>query len=376
MSAGRPWLVVAISGRALAASAARGGHRTIVLDCFADRDTRASAVETRGVAAPGAPRIHHAALRAALRALRDTPVAGVVCGSGFEANPAWIARLARERMVRGNGADTVALVKDPARFFPLLHRLGIAHPETRIGPPDNPAGWLRKRTGGAGGTHVRRATRHGAARGTYFQRELPGRTLSAVFLADGERARLVGVNEQWTAPAPGLPFLYGGAVSRPEVPAGLWDRLDELLARLVPAAGLVGLNGLDFLLQGGMPCVLEVNPRPTATLDLHDPDWPRGLFDAHLVAAGGELPAGAPASGPARAAATVFAPADWTCPDAAAFPAWCTDLPMPGTHCRAGAPICTVHAEATTATTARALVGDRQRQLVDALMPRAPAVTP
>jgi len=35
----RPALIVALSGRALAAAAARAGERAIVLDLFADRDT-------------------------------------------------------------------------------------------------------------------------------------------------------------------------------------------------------------------------------------------------------------------------------------------------------------------------------------------------
>jgi predicted ATP-grasp superfamily ATP-dependent carboligase len=35
--------------------------------------------------------------------------------------------------------------------------------------------------------------------------------------------------------------------------------------------------------------VLEVNPRPSATLDLYDDRWRARLFDAHLKARGGEL---------------------------------------------------------------------------------------
>ncbi len=62
MTAPPPFLVVAVTGRALAASAARGGHRVAVLDCFADRDTRELAAGCRSVVSPRALRLDSRAL--------------------------------------------------------------------------------------------------------------------------------------------------------------------------------------------------------------------------------------------------------------------------------------------------------------------------
>lgn len=350
-----PWLVVAISGRMLAASAARGGHRVVVLDCFTDRDTRAVALAARAVAVPGAPRFdRRALLRAAHELAPPHASAGLVAGSGFEGRIGLLGRLAEGRRLAGNPPEVVAAAKDPDRFFPLLDRLGVPHPEVRRVAPPEPRDWLWKRVGGAGGIHVQPATARAARRGAYFQRREPGRTLSTLFLADGRRARRIGCSEQWVAPQPGLPFIYGGAVGGVPLPPAILDSLDRWLDALVAALGLVGLNGLDFLLEQDRLSVLELNPRPTATLELYDPDWNSGLFDRHLRACAGELPATVPAPGAARASTIVTAPRDWSPGPAFAFPAWCRDLPTPGTAFRAGDPLCTVFAERPTPAEAAA----------------------
>jgi predicted ATP-grasp superfamily ATP-dependent carboligase len=361
----QPFLIAAVTGRALAASAARAGHAAVVLDYFADQDTRAVASQCRAVRAASRLRFDaHALLAAASELAPPAESAGLVYGSGFEGRTGLLARLARGRRLLGNPPSLVTLVKDPRRFFPLLDRLGIRHPEVRYAAPDNPAGWLLKRSGGAGGTHVRHAGLRRPRAGEYLQAYQPGHAASALFLADGRRAFLVGFNRQWTSPArDGLSFLYGGAVGRvalsPELESDLRSRLDALVA----ATGLVGLNGLDFLLREGEWSALEVNPRPTATMELYDPDFPDGLFDCHVRAARGELPEGSAPAGPSRAHAIVLASADWRMPAEFRFPPWCRDLPAAGVRFSVGDPVCTVHAEADLPEQAVRLVNERAAAL-------------
>src|SRR5439155_1009047 len=88
-------LIAAAAGRALAASARRGGYAPLVADFFGDRDTVAAARAhvrlddglRRGMTAD--------ALLAALAMLaaKERPQ-GVVCGTGFEDRPALLARIA------------------------------------------------------------------------------------------------------------------------------------------------------------------------------------------------------------------------------------------------------------------------------------------
>lgn len=360
-----PFLVAAVTGRALAASAARRGHHVVVVDCFADRDTRTYARECRAAVARRGMRFDARALLAAAEALAPPGrCAGLVYGSGFEGRTALLERLAAGRRLYGNDPSVVAAVRDPRRFVSLLDRLGIDHPETSLTAPPVSDGWLVKEPGGAGGAHVRRAASGRARAGSYYQRFEDGRSLSALFLADGRRACIIGFNEQWTAPARrNRPFLYGGAVGgivlAPAVESDVRAKLDGLVA----ATGLVGLNGLDFLLSGRRWLALEVNPRPTATVDLYDADYADGLFDWHLRACGGELP-GRPAPARAvRAHAVVYAPAVVHVGAAWAFPPWCRDVPPPGGRFAPGQPICTVHAAGPDRARAVALVQRRQALL-------------
>jgi predicted ATP-grasp superfamily ATP-dependent carboligase len=288
-----------------------------------------------------------------------------VYGSGLESRPALLRALARQSTLLGNSVDTVSRAKDPEIFFPLLDRSGIAHPDVRMTAPKDLAGWLAKRVGGAGGAHVRLAHLgwpQGQTR--YFQRFQPGRVMSALFLADGARAHLVGFNEQWQAMlSRTVRFAYAGAVTVDDLPkaagAAVWRAAEQLTGSL----GLRGLNGLDFILEGDTAYVLELNPRPTATLDLYDQGIPCGLFTQHVQACGGRFEMGSVPHSGARAHAIVYATGAWRVPHAFAWPEWATDIPASGSVIAAGAPICTVHAGGASTQAARELVLARHEQI-------------
>jgi uncharacterized protein len=370
----RTFLVAAVTGRALAASALRGGYDVVVTDCFADRDTRVLARRCRSIAGRGRGGALRCDARALLAAASELAPpersAGLVYGSGFEGRVRLLERLAAGRRLYGNAPAVVAAVRDIGRFCSLLDRLDIPHPETRRAPPLRAAGeWLVKHAGGAGGAHVRRAGKWRGAAGAYYQRFEPGASHSALFLADGRRATILGFNEQWTVRVRrGRPFLYGGAVSGSVLPRAVEIEIRAKLDALVAATGLVGLNGLDFLLAGDRWLALEVNPRPTATMELYDPDYPRGLFERHLHACEGRLPSVVPRPGAVRAHAVVYALARGHVSAAFVFPQWCRDVPNPGTRFVAGDPVCTVHAAAADRGRAVTLVRRREAALQRALV--------
>jgi predicted ATP-grasp superfamily ATP-dependent carboligase len=362
-----PYLVAAVTGRALAASAVRGGHPVVVLDYFADRDTRALATACRPVVAARRLRFDRRTLLTAAQEHAPVP-AGLVYGSGFEGRTGLLARLAEGRPLHGNRPDVVAGVRDPARFFPLLDQLSIPHPEVQLAAPSEPRGWLVKHPGGAGGSHIRPAGRRRAPVGYYYQRFEPGQAHSVLFLADGRRARVLGINRQWTAAArPGAPFLYGGAVGGVTLPDPLDRELRAGLEALVAETGLIGLNGLDFILREGRWSVLELNPRPTATFELYDPDYPHGLFDWHLRACRGELPGRAAARRAVRAHAVVHATVATRTGARFDYSDWCRDIPVPGTQFSPSDPVCTVHAAATDADRAVELLRRRYTMVERAL---------
>ena len=87
-------VVVAISGRALAQSAAKSRSRVMVLDAFGDRDTRAIAEVVR-VGADEGVAVDPDRLVAALAAEPRGSGLAIVVGSGFEGAPELASRLAR-----------------------------------------------------------------------------------------------------------------------------------------------------------------------------------------------------------------------------------------------------------------------------------------
>lgn len=355
-------LIAALSGRALAAAARRSGYAPLVADLFGDLDTRAIAansIQVRGSLSRG---LRGASLLQALDRLADgRAVEGIAYASGFEDRPNLVAAMARGRTLLGNTPDTIARVKAPADFAALCRTLGIPHPEIAWKEPRE-TGWLWKRRGGSGGVHVQTRKPVLAERGGwYLQKRAEGRPVSALFLADGHRSLVLGFSEQWPDPTPAHPFRYGGAV-RPATLSPGWSReMADAVARIVPETRLVGLNSADFLVRAEGFDLLEINPRPGATLDLfRHPD----LFRLHVEACRGELAACPPVFERAAAAAVVYAPAALRLRPGFFWPDWASDRQPPGQPVARDAPLCTVIAEADNADQARAQLRSRAAEIL------------
>lgn len=349
MPSSDPLVVVAVSGRALAQSAARSHGPVVILDAFADADTRRA-----GHAIPVGLRqgigIDGPRMLAALARATDGRDATIVVGSGFERSPQWLNRMARHGRLCANDAAVVQALKDPDIATELLRAQGWTVPDTQRAVPAARAGWLQKRIGGAGGIHVRRAGGRKHAAHHYYQREVAGTALSITFLADGERAYVLGCNRLLSVALGTLPWCHAGVVSGVSLPAGLLASLRDRIDRLVRVTGLRGLNGIDFMLVGDDAVALEVNPRPTASFELYDPDFEEGLVHWHIASFAGPLRGfvARDERSTARALRIVYADRDTAIPADVVWPAWCRDQPMPGTTIPAGAPVLTVAATGTT----------------------------
>jgi predicted ATP-grasp superfamily ATP-dependent carboligase len=351
-------LIAAVSGRALAVSARRGGYLPLVADFFGDQDTVAAAqgqVTLGGGFAQGFR--EHELMEALERlALQHVPV-GIVCGTGFEDRPQLLARLARRWPLFGNSADKVASAKDPETFAALCRDCGIAHPPVSLSPPTARHSWVAKRRGGSGGRHVAAASVKEFSEGVYYQSRVPGKPVSALLLANGVSAIVLGFSEQWASPTPRQPFRYGGAVRPADIASDLAERLAESSCRLAAALSLTGLNSADFMVDGDDFWILEINPRPGATLDIFEADR-ASLFSLHMGACAGDL-IGAPRLDGAKASAIFYAERDVIAPERFEWPNWSADRPNAGIAIKAGEPVCTVHAGAATGVAARALVDER-----------------
>lgn len=356
-------VLVGIAARGLAASARRAGLKPLVLDLFADEDTRAlasHAVQLRrrdGFALDPDDLLEQLGRHAG----PDTPL---MLGTGFEDAPELVARLAARFCLMGSGAETIAAVKDPFRFTETLARLGIPHPRLFAGPAPDGVPTLEKRVGASGGGHVRPSSQ-ARGPGWYLQEQVEGRAVSALFLGNGKAARLLAFSEQWCAPAEGAPFRYGGCAGPLALEPRLVAEIHSALVQLTASLGLTGLASADLILGAGAWHLIEVNPRPGATLDIFDAPPLPPLLRLHLDACAGELPELpllVPRAGvEVRAAGVFYAPAAIEVRDA--LPHWAADRPVPGTRIAAGEPVCTVQATGRDLAEARAVLARRMDHL-------------
>ncbi len=373
--------MVAVSGRALAASARRAGFVLLVADFFADADTRQIAHSCcklddlrRG--------FRWKSLAPALEVLAESapsPPLGVVYGSGFEDRPGLLAKIAERWPLLGNGPSVVERVKSPEVFFTELARLSIPHPRTVIDPAAAGSGWLAKRRGGAGGSHVVTShivTSHVAAASTarwrsakgriYFQERVEGRPVSALFAGTGTSARVLGFSEQWAAPTSRAKWRYGGAARPAELSQDLEARLTDTVERVAQCFDLKGLGSADFLVNGGDFYLLEINPRPGATLDIFDSEA-EPLLRIHLEAVlDNRLPTALRNLQAAAASAIVYATEPITVSQTMIWPDWTADRPRIGERIDKDRPICTVWARSRTKVEARRRVDERIESILAA----------
>ncbi len=362
-------LIAALSGRTLAQSARRAGYVPLVADCFVDEDTRVLAGETRLLRDALWRGFRQSELIDALEDMSqrvEGEVAGLVLGPGFEDSAEVVAELQIRFPLLGCSAGSIAKCKEPANFFGLLNDLGIVHPRTSLTPPEDPAGWLSKRIGGCGGRHIRRLSKAPSAHaGRYFQEEIEAETVSALAIV-GHDGTAFGFSRSWCTPYSREPYRYGGAVNVEALDEDLEARLVDTCLALTKPLGLIGLVSFDFLVTADEAYLIEVNPRPGASLDILD-DANGTLFAAHMAACRGagfvDLLAKSwrPA---ARASAYVYADQGSLVVGEIDWPAWVSDRPVTGSKLAAGAPIATVHAEAKTASQAFKICQQRITELM------------
>ncbi len=272
----RPELLIAgVSARAAAQSAVAAEFNVVALDRFGDADLR-RLCETRTFSAWDE-----------LPALAEkfSPRPWIYTG-GMENRPELIACISRRHQLLGCDAPAVNPVRDACSLAKAVSAAGFLMPETRLRPPaDVDVAWLRKPRLSGGGVGITRwengAERSGGARPQIYQRLIPGEAYGAVFLAaDGKTTTsattLWGVSRQLLAgelqpsadPNPLGPFQYCGSIGPVKLAASTQEELRRLGSWLADQFGLRGMFGVDFVLNGNRPWLIEVNPRYTASAEV------------------------------------------------------------------------------------------------------------
>lgn len=379
-------VVVGASARAWAASAVRGGWSVHAVDLFADGDLAALA-ESATCLAEGYP----SALPAVVARLPHGPVTYT---GGLENHPDILSALARCRPLAGIPAGSLPALRTPAGLARVARAAGMASPATRTTPRGLPrdGSWLIKPLRGAGGAGIEPwVGPRGARRGPdCWQRRVAGSPWGATYLIAPGGPRLIGVARQRLGPARhgAAAFSWSGGITRPtpRLPAAVRTALSRLGEALWRIDGVRGVIGADFLVTPADEAVLiEINPRPTASAELHERHDGTSLAAAHLECFG--HPASGRTRGPAArpgawAKGLVRAPADcradgrlvagimalarvWTRADGG-WPAL-ADVPAVGAVLPDHGPLMSLFAHGPTATAAARTLAARDGAVTDVI---------
>ncbi|MBB4003338.1 ATP-grasp domain-containing protein [Aurantimonas endophytica] len=356
-------LAAAFSARQIAESARLAGVDALALDFFGDSDLAAAARRSEVLHGHYPDGFDADALIAALERLADgmAPI-GFVYGAGFEDRPELLEAIGARWPILGTDPATQRRLKDPETFAALCAEAGVAHPPIGRDLPADPANWLSKKIGGAGGSHVVAATGQPPAPDRYYQRVVAGERISLAFVAAGTRCAFLGFTRQWTVPSAAEPYRYGGAVGPLPDPVPQGPAMQAAVTAILALLPLVGMASADFVLTANGPVLLEINARAGATLDVFE-SAAQPLLALHLAACRGELPERVSGPGIIRAAGLAWTESDIDLPAGFAWPDFTRDRTTPPASFAAGQPLCTVVAEAETEEAATALFERRVADL-------------
>jgi predicted ATP-grasp superfamily ATP-dependent carboligase len=357
-----PLAIVGASTRSAAASAVRAGFQPLAADLFADADLRQIATTTRISPYP----------EGFIDWLRTVePLAWMYTGA-LENHPELVDQMAWIAPLLGNPGDVLARVRSPWALATALHGAGLLFPETRDSADGIPrdGSWLMKTYRGASGSGVRAWNEDQLKEGgeesgpekCCYQKRIEGTPCAAVFVASRGQAQLLGITRQLI----GTPWLrahgfqYAGSIGPWLVSAATRETLEQIGNVLSEQFELVGLFGVDFILDGDDAWTIEVNPRYTASVEIVERCTGVSAIAAHVAACGGTVD-NSQSTRPetvCRGKATLFANrdivisqefADFSIVESLQMP-WPSlgDVPMAGTSVECGRPILTVFASGET----------------------------
>lgn len=357
----KPLLIIASSGRMLAEAAKNAGYRSWVIDLYADQDTgryaemlvQVSSLAVEDIAAI----VDDWLIRYSIRA--------VIYGSGLENHPETLSFLHNRLTVLGNAPRVFEKIHDKVFFFKQLKQLAIPYPELTFSVPATADGWLFKPMRGQGGLGIGcydpKITPHVAG---YWQKYQRGESYSVLFIADGVNYQLIGFHQQWTINlGAGREFIFSGIRRCYSLSDAAQLEVACWLGKLVPAFALKGLNALDFMAVAGRLQILEINPRPSASMQLYAAD----LLTQHVSACQGKLTAVDQTQEVYKAYQIIYAQQRVQIPKHFEWPVECRDLPNSGAIISAGQPICSMIASASSVQLLKVTLQKQQHILLNQL---------
>ncbi|MCD4704055.1 MAG: ATP-grasp domain-containing protein [Methanosarcinaceae archaeon] len=299
-------VVIGYSSRNIACSAKRAGYNVYAIDAFCDVDLHQCTKDTRTLCPADGKDIHSFDSTSIIEMVNEFDMSpdAVVLGSGFELLD--LSELACP--VLNNPASIMEQVSDKYTLSKELKTLKVPHPETYslndAGSIDRPL-MLKPRCAGGGRFNRIVSTDEQIdnaideistidpmleAQDMLLQELVKGIPASVSVIANGKQAQAIAVNEQLIG-VPGLtnlPFAYCGNITSFENPYAL--HMCRIATDVCAQLGLIGSNGVDFMVTDEGPVVIEINARFQGSLDSVEMATGMNLFTSHLEAFDGVIP--------------------------------------------------------------------------------------
>ncbi len=355
-------LVLGISVRHIACSAARAGHHVIAADCYCDVDLERCASKTSLLS-----------LEVTDQSIQEyvekfSPDA-VVLGPGLEE-----ARV-NGVSVLNNPFEKIAMVSDKLWLARWLESRGFPFIPTQTSAEGASFPAIIKPRKGAGGVGCVLVSDKNDLRmeeGVIVQKWIDGLPASVSVIGNGRDAKAIAINEQligasWTG-AKG--FRYSGNIT----PLEGHPELAAMAEEIVSSLELIGSNGVDFLLTKNGPVVVEVNPRFQGSLDAVELSTGMNVFQAHLDSFDGHLPE-PPKSQRTAGRAIIYAEDDLKInKDLSAE--WITDIPRIGSTIKKDDPVASILAVGNSREYVLGLLSDRAAEMRRKLKAWLPGMKP
>ncbi len=328
-------LVVANSARMLAQLANNIGCQPIVVDCFCDQDTQLLALDCQLVSSLALDQLKPAFL--ALH--KQYAISHFIYGSGLERYTDSLEFLQQHLTVWGNSWECFKRVQNKTDFFFRLNQLQISHPEVSFQPTTIDDGWLIKPMQGEGGFGIKTCqTMLELPDSCYWQRFQEGQPMSVLFVANGKDYKIIGFNKQLFSKIDQNEFVFSGVISLSAITERINKTLNHWLYLLVCEYNLTGINSLDFIANDNDCFLLEINARPSASIQLYHDD----LLSEHINGCCGSLNSKRKISSQVKAYQVVFADTDIYINEEINWPSWVVDIPNIGVLINTGMPICSI----------------------------------
>lgn len=355
-------LIIAESAQMLAQAAHNIGLKTVVIDGSIGSDTQALATQYYQVKS-----LTQQAIKPIVALLKNQ-VSTCIYGSGFETSPDSLFFLEKHFQLLGNSSQVFKALQNKPQFFQQLQQLDIAFPKVFFNPEHIPVhkdkkaiNYLIKPFNSIGGYNIQHAKvadinklKHSQY---YYQHYINGESMSVLFVANGQQATIIGFNKQWTNPSS---FIFVGIINHAKLSITHQQTLRDWTQKLTVHYALLGLCSLDFILYKDKCYLLEINPRPSASMRLYG----KNLLKMHYLACQGQLEPSLISNNKTYTAyQIVYAIIKIKIPLNMKWPQYCCSLPQAETIIDKGNPLCSLIVSGKNPKTLREDLQQKQHSL-------------